>query len=203
MYYTLDIAEPEYVRECRGVAVPDKFHDSYNDVQHLRVHHFTNFFQKLSTWQRHVCKPADTNTSRPRQQVTISCTWYQIDFVACVCLSFPCISIHLDVSWCPSLQQNMAITIQGNCVWLVCNQGAFNVSLSCSQWAFNSDYGSILIVTEEGTVVTSEVMAFLKRDSEVISDYIQINTSSGQHVTLSGSHLIYTRHNSNEEFYTT
>ena len=76
-----------------------------------------------------------------------------------------------------------------------------DVSLAYSESASNSDYVSILIVTEEGSVVTSEVMAFLKRDSEVISDYIQINTSSGHHVTLSGSHLIYTRHNSNEEFY--
>ena len=57
-----------------------------------------------------------------------------------------------------------------------------------------------LILVSQGRTQFNEVTAFLQRDHGMTGIYISITTSSNKTITLSGSHLIYTRKVGKDKF---
>ena len=51
-----------------------------------------------------------------------------------------------------------------------------------------------------GSLKYSEVTAFLQRQHSVVTQYKSITTLSNETITVSPSHLIYTRENINDKF---
>ena len=55
-------------------------------------------------------------------------------------------------------------------------------------------------VSEDGTLKYNEIRTFLQKQSDGVSTYLSITTSTNNIISLSASHLIYTGNNTFEEF---